>query len=195
MNVFSRFTPLHRGGSGSPLVCLHGFTDTWRTWELVLPVLERHHDVLAPTLPGHAGGPLLASDAGIADVADAVERLMDEAELATAHIVGNSLGGYVALHLAARGRAKSVVVLSPAGGWADVLWGTEDRLLKWPSAATRFRDDWLPQADWVVLEGVGHCPQLDIPLEAAHLIVGFTATRSAPSPFPLARFAGAAGGP
>ena len=29
------FTPAHRGGSGSPLVRLHGFTDTWRTWELV----------------------------------------------------------------------------------------------------------------------------------------------------------------
>jgi pimeloyl-ACP methyl ester carboxylesterase len=39
------------------MVCLHGFTDTWRTWELVLDDLERSHDVLAPTLPGHAGGP------------------------------------------------------------------------------------------------------------------------------------------
>ena len=34
------FTALHRGGSGTPLVCLHGFTDTWRTWELVLPLLD-----------------------------------------------------------------------------------------------------------------------------------------------------------
>ena len=43
---------------------------------------------------------------------------MDEAGFATAHIVGNSLGGYLALHLAARGRAESVVALAPAGGWA-----------------------------------------------------------------------------
>ena len=57
------FTPSHRGGSGPPLVCLHGFTDTWRTWELVLPALERRYDVLAPTLPGHAGGPPLDGDA------------------------------------------------------------------------------------------------------------------------------------
>jgi len=33
----------------------------------------------------------------------------------------------------------------------------------------------VPNADWVVLEGVGHSPQLDVPLEAAQLIVGFTA--------------------
>jgi pimeloyl-ACP methyl ester carboxylesterase len=56
-----------------------------------------------------------------------------------------------------------------------VVWGTADRLLPWPRAATRFREQWLPQADWVVLDGIGHCPQLDVPLEAAELILGFTA--------------------
>ena len=91
------FTPSHRGGSGPPLVCLHGFTGTWRTWELVLPMLERHHDVLAPTLLGHAGGPPLEGAVGDHVIADAVERAMNDAGFATAHIVGNSLGGYVAL--------------------------------------------------------------------------------------------------
>ena len=56
-----------------------------------------------------------------------------------------------------------------------VVWGTADRLLPWPSAAARFREDWLPHADWVVLDGVGHCPQLDVPVEAAELIQGFAA--------------------
>ena len=265
--MYSVFTPSHRGGAGSPLVCLHGFTDTWRTWELVLPELERHHDVLAPTLPGHAGGPRLDGEVSGALIPDAIERAMDDAGFETAHIVGNSLGGYVALQLAARGRAESVVALAPAGGWAGgdesyketlrffvtlreqakaaaphaesivasaegrrratrfittsfehipaeliahqmlgvasceavlsmvecamregygldaeriacpvrIVWGTDDRLLPWPSTAARFRDDWLPHADWVELEGVGHCPQLDVPLETAQLIVGFTA--------------------
>lgn len=117
-DVFRAVTSSYRGGSGEPMVCLHGFTDTWRTWELVLPVLERYHDVLAQTLPGHAGGPPLSGNAGVARVADAIEDAMDEAGFRTAHIVGNSLGGYIALHLAARGRAESVVALAPAGGWA-----------------------------------------------------------------------------
>jgi pimeloyl-ACP methyl ester carboxylesterase len=260
------FTPSHRGGSGSPLVCLHGFTDTWRTWELALPALERHHEVLAPTLPGHAGGPPLGGEVTDDLLADGVERAMDAAGWETAHIVGNSLGGYVALQLAVRGRARSVVALAPAGGWASgdesfketlgffvsmqeqltaavanadalvaspegrrratqfittnfehlpaellvhqmwgvvgcpavrpmveyatregyrldaekvtcpvrIVWGTEDRLLPWPSAAARFRHDWLPDADWVELDGIGHCPQLDVPLETAYLIAGFT---------------------
>lgn len=39
---------------------------------------------------------------------------MDDAGFETAHIVGNSLGGYVSLQLAARGRAESVVAFAPA---------------------------------------------------------------------------------
>jgi pimeloyl-ACP methyl ester carboxylesterase len=251
------FTPAHRGGSGPPLVLLHGFLDSWRVWELVLPALERRHDVLAPTLAGHAGGPPLERIADGA-LADAVERAMDEAGFATAHIAGNSLGGHVALQLAARGRARTVVAFAPAGGWTEVLdlqsglqeqtraaapharallatpagrrratelltveyehipvdllahqmlavagcveaermieharhrgwpldaeritcpvrivWGTEDRLLPYPAAAERFRRE-LPHADWVELDGVGHYPQWDVPLETAQLILGFT---------------------
>jgi pimeloyl-ACP methyl ester carboxylesterase len=267
------FTPFHRGGSGSPLVLLHGFLDTWRTWELVLAHLERH-DVLALTLPGHAGGPSLPGPVTGTLLADAVERAMDDAGFATAHLAGNSLGGHVALQLAARGRARSVVALAPAGGWergdpsildtlrrqralvadarrsaphaaavassaegrrratalltehgedlpaelvahlmlgvagcrdaeamlehaadADwtldaeriicpvrVIWGTADRLLPWPSAAARLRRDWLPHADWVELDGVGHAPQLDVPLETAQLILGVTSDGFLASP-------------
>jgi pimeloyl-ACP methyl ester carboxylesterase len=56
-----------------------------------------------------------------------------------------------------------------------IVWGTADRLLAWPATAARYRRDWLPQADWVDLEGIGHCPQLDAPLETAQLVLGFTA--------------------
>jgi pimeloyl-ACP methyl ester carboxylesterase len=57
-----------------------------------------------------------------------------------------------------------------------VVWGTADKLLPWPSAAVRYRREWLPTADWVELESVGHCPQLDVPLETAELILGLIAT-------------------
>ena len=61
------------------MVCLHGFLDTWRTWERVLPALERRHDVLAVTLAGHAGGPAIEGEASAAVLADAVERAMGAA--------------------------------------------------------------------------------------------------------------------
>jgi pimeloyl-ACP methyl ester carboxylesterase len=259
------FTSGHRGGSGSPLVCLHGFTDTWRSWELVLPALEAEHEVLAPTLLGHAGGPPLDGEVSDELIADAVEAAMDEAGFETAHLVGNSLGGYVALRLAERGRARSVVAFAPAGGWPEddgslrrvldsftavyeqllplagqaeaivstpegrrmstalitvnyehipaeliahqivgvtrcavpplieyagregfsldperiecpvrIVWGGSDAILPWPVYATRFREEWLPQAEYVQLDDVGHCPQLDVPTEATQLILDFT---------------------
>jgi pimeloyl-ACP methyl ester carboxylesterase len=265
--LFTPFTPAHRGGgSGPPLLLLHGFMDTWRGWELVLPALERRHDVLAVTLPGHAGGPPLDGAGTIAGVLDRLERVMEAAGWTAAHLAGNSLGGHLALRLAERGRAESVVAFAPAGGWpagdafaqrllteqaamyaqaravaprapallataegrrrateritvnhehlpaellahqvlglaacdveplvanarrerweldaariacpVRIVWGTEDRLLPWPAAAARYRTEWLPHADWVVLDGVGHAPQLDVPLETAELILGHTA--------------------
>jgi pimeloyl-ACP methyl ester carboxylesterase len=53
------------------------------------------------------------------------------------------------------------------------VWGTADRLLPWPAAAARYRAE-LPHADWVLLDDIGHCPPLDVPTEAAQLILGFT---------------------
>ena len=50
------------------------------------------------------------------------------------------------------------------------VWGTEDKLLPWPDAARRYQRE-MPHADWVVLDGVGHCPQLELPLEAAELVL------------------------
>ena len=81
--------------------------DTWRIWELVLPTLERHHDVLAPTLPGHAGGPPLDGEPSAAVMVDTVERAMDEAGLETAHVAGNSMGGFAALHLPRAGAREA----------------------------------------------------------------------------------------
>ena len=141
------FSAAHRGGTGPPLVAIHGIADTWRTWELVLPALERFHDVLAVTLPGHAGGPLIDRPVDSALLADGVEWAMDEAGIADAHLVGNSLGGFVALTLAARGRARSVVALAPAGGWTpgdpafvDML-RMQQRLIRSTVAGAPFADE------------------------------------------------------
>jgi pimeloyl-ACP methyl ester carboxylesterase len=50
---------------------------------------------------------------------DHLERHLDEIGVGSAHVVGNSLGGALALELAKRGRARSVVALAPAGGWVE----------------------------------------------------------------------------
>jgi pimeloyl-ACP methyl ester carboxylesterase len=109
-----------RAGEGEPLVLIHGIANSWRVWDPVLPALTEHHDVLAPTLCGHHGGEPLAEgvEATVGALTDGVERAMEAAGFDAAHLCGNSLGGWVALDLARRGRARSVVCLAPAGGWA-----------------------------------------------------------------------------
>jgi pimeloyl-ACP methyl ester carboxylesterase len=113
---------VHRGGSGTPLLLLlHGVGGSWTAWKPVLPLLESHHDVLAPSLLGHGGATLLGP--GVAPTLDAlvdgVEAELDRAGIETAHVVGNSLGGWIAIELARRGRARSVVLFSPAGAWSS----------------------------------------------------------------------------
>jgi pimeloyl-ACP methyl ester carboxylesterase len=101
-----------------PLLLLHGLMDAPCTWNLVRPYLERDRELVVPALPGHLGGPPLAEVGGPLGVVDYLERLLDERGLAAVDVAGNSLGGYLALRLAERGRATTVVALAPGGGWA-----------------------------------------------------------------------------
>ena len=110
---------LYRAGEGEPLVLIHGFTATWRCWLPVLGELVPRFEVIAPTLHGHDGGTALPAHEkphSIARAADFLEEHLDALGVGTAHLAGNSLGGALALELAKRGRARSVVGISPAGG-------------------------------------------------------------------------------
>lgn len=109
----------YTGGSGTPLVLLHGLGGTWHIWRPVLALLESRHQVIAPTLPGHHGGPALAGhiEPTVSAIADALIADLNRRGVTSAHVAGNSLGGWLALELARRGFARSVVALSPAGAW------------------------------------------------------------------------------
>jgi pimeloyl-ACP methyl ester carboxylesterase len=110
---------LYRAGDGEQLVLLHGFTGTWRHWRPLLGDLVTRFEVIAPTLAGHAGGPPFPNDRPLtlAAAADSLESHLDELGVERAHLVGNSMGGTLAIELASRGRARSVVALSPGAGW------------------------------------------------------------------------------
>ena len=101
------------------MLLVHGFTDTWRTWAPVLDRLEAHHDVIAVNLPGHLGSPDWDRSVPLSatTATDVVAAVLDDLGVARAHLVGNSLGGWLSLELGARGRGLSVVALCPAGGW------------------------------------------------------------------------------
>jgi pimeloyl-ACP methyl ester carboxylesterase len=110
----------HRGGAGEPIVLIHGGGGTWRQWQPVIPLLVRHHEVMAVNLTGHWGGPpppLAGVEASIDVFVDGVERDMDAAGWSGAHVAGTSLGSWVALELAKRGRVRTCTALAPLGAW------------------------------------------------------------------------------
>jgi pimeloyl-ACP methyl ester carboxylesterase len=108
----------HRSGSGEPLVLIHGTGSQWQVWRTLIERLAPHRDVIAVDLPGFGETPPL--DAPVVtplQFTDVVEGFLDELGLERPVIGGNSLGGSIGLELARRGRARSVVAMSPAGFW------------------------------------------------------------------------------
>lgn len=113
--------PIHLGTpDGDPILLLHPFLLSQSVWKYVAPQLAQtgRYDVFAPTMAGHHGGAHAPMLLDVATLADDVERRLDELGWTTAHIVGNSLGGWVAFELERRGRARTLTGIAPAGGWS-----------------------------------------------------------------------------
>src|SRR4051794_4570738 len=108
-----------RAGTGPALVLLHALGLSSLTWEPVIPALAERFEVVAIDLPGFGRSAMLPSavEPHPAILAGAVADLLDELGIDTAHVVGNSLGGWVALELAQIRPVATVTLLSPAGLW------------------------------------------------------------------------------
>lgn len=118
-SAMTQRAPIHLG-SGEPVLMLHPFLCSQNVWSTVAGQLAGtgRFEVLAPTMVGHHGG--ARSGTWFLDTAalvDDIERRMDQIGWETAHIVGNSLGGWVAFELEQRGRARTLTAIAPAGGW------------------------------------------------------------------------------
>jgi pimeloyl-ACP methyl ester carboxylesterase len=110
-----------RSGSGEPLVLLHGLGSSRQAWNPVLPLLAERFDVIVIDLPGFGDSAPLAADAEPhpAALAAVVAMTLSSLGIEKPHVAGNSLGGWVALELAAVTSVSSITLLSPAGLWRD----------------------------------------------------------------------------
>ncbi|MDI9897427.1 alpha/beta fold hydrolase [Rhodococcus sp. IEGM 1381] len=106
-----------RTGRGAPMLLIHGIGHRHHMWDPVIPILAEHFDTVSIDLPGFGESEPLGDAPSPARLADRVELLLDELGWSSAHLVGNSLGGWLSLELARRGRARSVCALMPAGLW------------------------------------------------------------------------------
>jgi len=111
---------LERVGGGEPLLLLHGTGGSRMHWRPVIGPLAKSRDLLVVDLPGHARSDPPPEGVPHTPIgyAQLIGEMLDELGLDSAHVAGNSVGGWTALELAKSGRARSVAALGPAGLWA-----------------------------------------------------------------------------
>lgn len=253
-------------GHGPPVVLLHGMAATKLSYLPLLPALAERYRVIVPDLPGHGESSKPRARYTPPYFARVIRALLDEMEVADAAVIGNSMGGRVALEVAGASpsRVNSLILLDPAAAglpfplyarllgllpsgvaavpvpWrkrvvvtairqmfanpdrlpragylaaadefmriyrkgrarmallsamrgliADdpaafwrrarqiavptlIVWGQEDRLV--PVGLGERLANTIPDAELVVLPGVGHVPQFELPEETRQLVLGF----------------------
>jgi pimeloyl-ACP methyl ester carboxylesterase len=103
------------GGSGPPIVLVHGLGGMASNWRLVAPELAGERRVIVPELPGHGGSAPLEEAQSIDPYADAVLAVADAEDAVPAPWVGHSLGALVGLRAALR-RPDAITGLVLAAG-------------------------------------------------------------------------------
>ncbi|ABK77949.1 acyltransferase [Cenarchaeum symbiosum A] len=113
----SRIRYLDSGGAGEILLLLHGLGASAERWEFASPALEEKYRVVAPDLPGFGQSDKPFADYTPGFFAGAVEGLLGEIGIGRAHVMGSSLGGQVAIELAAKNpRTVDKLVLVSSSG-------------------------------------------------------------------------------
>lgn len=108
-------------GSGLPVLLLHGFGTDHASWRPLVQQLPSQLSLVGIDMPHHGKSPALQV-ASLKDIAEAVGRRLDQEGIAACHVLAHSLGGGVALALAAAqpGRLRSLTLLAPAGLGAEI---------------------------------------------------------------------------
>lgn len=87
-------------GAGAPVVCIHGFPLDHTIWMSLVPLLETKARLILPDLRGHGRSPVVEDIYSMQDMAEDILLLLDDLKLEKVVLVGQSMGGYVALQFA-----------------------------------------------------------------------------------------------
>ena len=161
------------GGEGPPLVVVHGLGGSAVNFTELAPLLARSRRVLIPDLPGHGRSLPLERVDGLTTYAEHVAAVADFEEMFPAPVIGYSMGGVIALRLAAeRPNDVPALALVAAAGIVSVtrraeIWLAATGAVRPAQVMTRFRGTfarrprlrWLPFGAWGAVDPPGLSPE------------------------------------
>lgn len=87
-------------GNGEPVLLLHGFGEDSNIWDLVLPDLHKYQ-VILPDLPGSGTSQTIPrGKVSLSDFAICLANILDQEKIDQVHLIGHSMGGYIAMEFA-----------------------------------------------------------------------------------------------
>lgn len=121
-------------GTGDALLLIHGMAGSSATWDAIMAPLSRRHRVIAPDLPGHGDSDKPRGDYSLGAFAAFLRDLLDELDVRSVTVVGQSLGGGIAMQFTYQhpDRCERLVLIGSGGLGRDVNWML--RLLAAPGA-------------------------------------------------------------
>jgi pimeloyl-ACP methyl ester carboxylesterase len=175
-------------GEGSrKILLLHGLNSHSGTWRKNVTALARGATVVAPSLPPHKGE-VTSELAGL--YAGQVSAVCEDAGIESADVVGNSMGGWVAMRLlsAHRELVSRIVLEDTAGSGSDdvqalevagvpalIVWGELDEVI--PVSTGLDLHSRLPGSELRVISEVGHVPHWEVPEEFNRIVGTFLGGR------------------
>jgi pimeloyl-ACP methyl ester carboxylesterase len=108
-------------GTGPPMVFVHGLGGSWQNWLENIPHFAATHRCIAMDLGGFGESEPVAGDVSIERFARSVAELLETLGIASAVVVGNSMGGFIALELTIRfpQLVERLVLVSAAVLWQE----------------------------------------------------------------------------
>lgn len=104
-------------GAGEVLLLVHGMAGSSQTWRDLIPGLAQNYRVIAPDLLGHGESDKPRADYSLGGFAEWLRTLLDALGIARATVIGQSLGGAIAMQFAYqyRQRCERLVLIGSCG--------------------------------------------------------------------------------
>ena len=134
-------------GEGFPVILIHGLAGDHSAWKPQIEALKNDYRVIAFDNPGSGDSSLVEEPTSTSYLADAAIELMDKLDVERAHIIGRSMGGSIAQHMALKepGRLQSIAMAASFGKLDPIGIQTiknMQELLRWRKSWA----EWAPHA-------------------------------------------------